>query len=329
MAKKPAKSKTLKEDVDTAIQNQKTIEMKPNKSNQMAQAITLMQAMSGDEINHLLQSLQQNSQTAAASIPNDAAAKNAASIAMKGVVTEELNEIFGGEELTEDFKEKISTLFEAAVNTRVVFERNTLEEEFNQKLEEETAQLTESLTDKIDTYLSYVADEWMKENEVAIEKGIRTEIAEQFLHGLKNLCNEFNITIPEDKVDLVEEQQKQIENLKNENNRLMSENIEAQEILAQSIMEDSFEQVAEGLAMTDSEKFRTLAESVDFEGDVDAYKKKLNIIKEQYFVKKTSTNTDNKSLVLSESVEADTTNSVVSDPLVSRYADAISRAVKV
>lgn len=319
--------KMKNEDVDVSIQNQKTVEMKPNKANQMATAITLMQAMSGDEINNLLATLQQNSQTASASIPDDTAAKNAASIAMKGVVSEELTEIFGSQELTEDFKERVSVLFESVVNAKVAVEKAQLEEQFEQKLNEETQIQLETLTDQVDRYLSYVAEEWMKENELAVENGIRTEIAEQFIIGLKNLANEFNINIPEDKVDVLEQYQERVDQLQEENNRLLAENIEAQEILAQSIMEDAFDSVVEGMAMSEVEKFRTLAETVDFEGDVDAYKNKLNIIKESHFMKKSGKSSD-ASLVLSESVEKDDEperDQTLIDPTVARYADFMSR----
>ena len=325
MKSKAAKSKTVVEDVDVAIKNKKTLDMKDNKSNAMSTAITLIAAMSGDEINKLLPVLQQNSQSAAASIPDDAAAKNAASIAMKGAVTEELNVIFGGETLTEEFKERITVLFESAVAAKVAVELAEKEEHFDKLLTEQSAQLVEELTDNVDRYLSYVAEEWMKENEIAIESGIRTELAEQFMLGLKELFRQHYIEVPDEKIDVVEKLSEQVEALQEQLNEALAAKISIEEELAQSVMEDVFENVSEGLALTEVEKFRTLAEGVDFEGDVDAYSKKLNIIKEKHFNKKSTSST--KSLVLNESIETSDDVKPI-DNTVAKYAEMIHRTVK-
>lgn len=320
-------SKVVHEDV--AQQNASTIEMKDNKSNQMSQAVTMLAAMSGDDLTKLLAVLQQNSQSAAASIPNDAAAKNAASIAMKGVVGEELEVIFGGEELTEEFKEKITTLFEAAVNTKVQLELTEMEEKFDAVLEEQTEHVVEQLTDQLDKYLSYIAEEWMKENQIAIESSIRTEIAEQFIDGLKGLFKEHYIEIPDDKVDVLETYVSRVDELEEQLNQVTAQKIELEENLSQRVMEESFDSIADGLALTQVEKFRTLAEGIEFTGDVSQYQRKLNIIKEKHFNKKSVSGSD-KSLVLSESLESgeDNTNVGSVDSTVMKYAEAISRTVK-
>lgn len=322
-----AVTKLTKEDV--AQQNASTIEMKDNKSNQMSQAVTMLAAMSGDDLTKLLAVLQQNSQSAAASIPNDAAAKNAASIAMKGVVGEELEVIFGGEELTEEFKEKITTLFEAAVNTKVQLELTEMEEKFDAVLEEQTEHVVEQLTDQLDKYLSYIAEEWMKENQIAIESSIRTEIAEQFIDGLKGLFKEHYIEIPDDKVDVLETYVSRVDELEEQLNQVTAQKIELEENLSQRVMEESFDSIADGLALTQVEKFRTLAEGIEFTGDVSQYQRKLNIIKEKHFNKKSVSGSD-KSLVLSESLESgeDNTNVGSVDSTVMKYAEAISRTVK-
>lgn len=324
MSKKPVKTKVVAE--DASEQNQKTVDMKPNKSNALSTAITLIASMSGDEINKLLPVLQQNSQSAAASIPDGTAEKNAASIAMKGVVQEELTEIFGGEELTEDFKERITVLFEAAVSSKVAVALTEAEEKFNELLNEQADVMTTDLIEKVDRYLTYVAEEWMTENEIAIESGIRTEIAEQFIHGLKDLFQEHYIDVPDEKIDVVESLTQRTKDLESELNEVLAEKIKLEEAMAHSVMEDVFTDVADGLAMTESSKFRTLAESVEYDGDVDAYKKKLNIIKEKHFNKKVVSN--NKSLVLNESVEADESKTPVIDSVIAKYAEAIQKSAK-
>lgn len=325
MAKK-TKPSILQEDVDMAAQNQKTIEMKPNKALQMSQAITLLQSMSGDEINNLLQTLQQNSQSAAASIPNDAAAKNAASIAMKGAISEEMNEIFGGEELTEEFKEKITTLFEAAVSAKVAVELTEMEEKFNTQLEEQSTQIAEELTDQVDKYLSYVAEEWVKENELAIEKSIRTQLAENFIIGLKELFDSHHINIPEDKVDVVEALTLKHDELVEQLNKVTVEKLELENALTEAVMEEVFNNTSSGLAMTEVAKFRTLAEGIEFNGDVDGYTKKLNIIKEKYFGKKTLTSKNSEKALVTELAEE--TSDDVTDSIVEKYAEAIAKAAK-
>ena len=307
---------------DTATDNASTVAMKPNKANAMAQAVTMLAAMSGDDLTKLVQVLQQNSASAAASIPDDAAAKNAASIAMK----EELETIFGGEELAEEFKEKVSTLFEAAVTTRVQLELTEATERFEQTLAEQTQIITEQLIDQTDKYLSYVAEEWMKANEIAVESSIRTEIAEQFIEGLKELFKEHYIEIPDDRIDVVESYAERVEQLEEQLNESLAKNIELEEAMDQFTMEEAFEEVSEGLAMTQVEKFRTLAEGVEYTGDLDTYKRKLNIIKENHFKKKAvSTKSAD---VLEESFEGGEESVKNISPIMQRYLTTISRTTK-
>lgn len=312
---------------DQASDNAATVANKPNKANAMATAVTLLASMSGDEINQLLATLQQNSASAAASIPNDAAAKNAASIAMK----EELETIFGGEEsLAEEFKEKITTLFEAAVNTRVQLTLTEMEEKFNAQLDEQVAAVTDQLTEQVDKYLSYVADEWMKENEVAIESSLRTEMAEQFIDGLKNLFKEHYIEVPEDRIDVLEAFETELEEVKGQLNEAITRNIELEEIVAQTMMEEAFDEASSGLAMTQVEKFRTLAEGIEFDGDIETYSRKLNIIKEKHFAKKSAAINEQAS-VLSEGFDGDVGSEeeqVAASPVMKRYLETISRTVK-
>jgi hypothetical protein len=310
---------------DQASQNAASIKAK-GKVDAMSQAITLLASMKGDEINQLLATLQQNSASAAASIPDGTAEKNAASVACKGAVSEELEEIFGGEELAEEFKEKISTLFEAAVNTRVQLEVASLEEQFEATLAEQSSTIIEELSENVDKYLSYVASEWMKKNEVAVETALRVEMAESFIMGLKNLFSEHMISVPEEKLDVLEAQSKEIDDLKTRLNEALNKNIELEKLAEDQGKNEAITKVAEGLALTQVEKFKNLVESLDFDGDLDKYTRKLNIIKEKHFPKKAvvSESAD----ILTESFDGEEVKEQALDPIMSMYVQAAQKSVK-
>lgn len=222
-------------------------------------------------------------------IPSGAAEKNKASISVK----EDISDMFSGDDLTEEFKEKAETIFEAALNTRITLETARLEEEFEaaaleleeeyaERLQEQADEMFEEVTDKLDQYLDYVVERWLEENEVAIETSLRAEIAEDFIAGLHSLFTEHHITVPESKVDLVAELKAELEEVKEALNTSLDEKMELESIIEEANKEMAFEEVAEGLAATQVEKLRTLTESVEFT-DVESYVKKLNIVKENYF----------------------------------------------
>lgn len=321
-----AKKKQIIE--DQASDNAGSVKMKDNKSNQLSQAITLMASMSGDDITKLLQVLQQNSTSASASIPDDAAAKNAASVAMKGAIKEELADLFGSEELSEEFKEKTITIFEAAVNARVAMEVASLEDKLSNTLEEHAEETVVFVSSKIDQYLTHVAENWLVDNEIALESAIRTEIAEQFMHGLKELFKSNYIDIPDEKIDIVEDLVNTVNEMKAQLNETIKSNIELKSNLDQLAMESVFESVSSGLALSQSTKFRTLAEGIEFDGDIETYERKLNIVKNKYFNESKKAGSQN-ALVLNESYEGDdAVHEEVSDPTIKRYAEAISRNAK-
>lgn len=312
---------------DQASSNAASIQPK-GKVDALAQAMTLLASMKGDEINNLLATLQQNSASAAASIPDGTAEKNRASVAAKGAVKEELELIFGGEELAEEFKEKISTLFEAAVTSRLQLEIAQLEEQFEITLEEQTDVIIEQLDEKIAKFLDAIADDWMDKNEVAIETSLRTEMTNEFINGLKNLFAEHYINVPDEQVDVLEAQQAEIDELNARLNESLNKTIELHSAVVESQKKEVFESVSEGLAMTQVEKFRQLAEGVDFDGDLDKYTRKLNIIKEKVFtVKKTVTESAD---VLNESFEGNVSSSgdEVTDPVMQAYLRTTSKIVK-
>lgn len=240
-------------------------------------------------------------------------------------VKEDVEEMFSGEELSEEFKDKASTLFEAAVNARAVVEIARLEEEYENRLEEEVTSIVKQIEGNLDNYLDYVVENWMKENEVAIESSLRNEIMEEFIGGLKGLFAEHYIEMPEEKINVVEELAAKVEKLEAALDEAINENAELVNIVAESARQETVAEVAEGLTMTQSEKFLTLAEGVEFDGDLDVYKKKLSVVKETYFpsAKPQTSNIEE------ETFEGDVGEKTVSyDPQVNRYVQAISRTIK-
>ena len=251
----------------------------------------------------------------------DNSAKNRASVAMK----EDLESIFDGSELSEEFKTATTTLFEAALSARVIAETARLEEEYEAALQEEVAAISEELVSNLDAYLSYAVDNFMKENEVAIESSLRNELTEEFIDGLKNLFAEHYINIPEDKVDALEALAEKVEDLESSLHEAITENTELREALMVESAKNVFEELSADLAMTQQEKFAALAEGIEFDGDVETYAKKLSIIKESYFNKESKNYSSN---IIEESFEEPSNGTVIADPQVNRYVQAIARTVK-
>lgn len=270
----------------------------------------------------------------------DASAKNKASVAMKGSdassstgsMKEEMLSIFG-DDLSEEFKEKATVIFEAAVAAEVAAQKAQLEEEYQAKAVEieesfETAvtEMKQELAEKVDEYLNYVVEEWMKQNEVAIESSLRTEITEDFITKLKTVFEESYIEVPESKIDVIDEMANTISELEARLNQVVESNIELTKAVEESVKNEIFADVSEGLALSQTEKFRALAEGVSFDG-VESYQKKLEIVKEQYFGQKSAPVV--KSLEEDEAVELneEVKPAVVAGP-VSKYVNAIARTVK-
>jgi hypothetical protein len=240
-------------------------------------------------------------------------------------VKEDVEEMFDGEDLSEEFKDKASTLFEAAVNARAVIEITRLEEEYETRLEEEVTSIVEGVENNLNTYLDYVVENWMQENEVAIESALRNEIMEEFIGGLKNLFAEHYIDMPEEKINVVEELAAKVERLEAALDETINENAELKVAILESVRQETVDEIAEGLTLTQSEKFLSLAEGVSFDGDLDVYKKKLSVVKENYFpaTKPQSSNIEE------ETFEGEIGEKTVNvDPQVNKYVQAISRTVK-
>ena len=239
---------------------------------------------------------------------------------------EDVEEMFVGEELSEEFKDRAVTLFEAAVNARAITEIARLEEEYQSLLEEETATIIESVEGNLDTYLNYIVEKWMEENQVAIESALRNEIMEEFITGLKGLFVEHYIDMPEEKIDVVESLADKVEELEAALNLAINENVELKSVISESEKFSAIDEMAEGLTMTQAEKFAALAEGVSFDGDLDTYKSKLQIVKETYFTARPNSS----STVEDETFEITENNdrTVAVDPEVNRYVQAISRTIK-
>ena len=298
------------------------------KTELMASVVSAMGGMSKAEINKFQEVLSQYGKN---KIPGaeDKSAANKASIATKGAMKEDVEEMFSGDDLSEEFKEKASTLFEAAVNARVGLEAARLEEEFEAKLEEEVAGLQEQITGKIDAYLDYVVEQWMEENKLAIESSVKVEAADKFINGVKDLFAEHCVEVPEEHVDIVEDLQSYVNELEEKLNAEVNEKIELRQIIEQAQQEAIFDEISEGLAETQVEKFRTLAEGIEY-SDAETYAKKLELVKENYFSGKKPVSTD---IVVEEtaasSIEALTEEAAVNvDPGMNRYVSAISRSIK-
>ena len=199
-------------------------------------------------------------------------------------IEEDVNALLGGEELSEEFREKAKLVFESALNSKVAEIHEALEIQYETKLEEAKEGLKEALTERVDSYLEYVAEEWMTENELAIEHGLKTEMTESFLSGMKGLFEEHYVTIPEDKYDVLESMVQKLDDMETKLNEQIDKNIGLNQRLSESVSDNILDQVSEGLAVTQKEKLASLAESVEFESE-EEYREKLETLKESYFSK--------------------------------------------
>ena len=219
-------------------------------------------------------------------------------------VEEDVNALLAGEELSEEFQAKARTIFEAAINSKVAQIREQLEAQFAEKFAEEVASAKESLAERVDSYLEYVSDEWMSENLLAVDSGLKTDMTESFLAGMKGLFEEHYVTIPEDKYDVLESMVEKLDDMETKLNEQIEKNISLNSRLSESVADGVLDQVSEGLAQTQKEKLASLSESVEFESEAQ-YREKLETLKESYFNQKT-VSTQSKTETLSEGVDATT-----------------------
>ena len=226
---------------------------------------------------------------------------------------EDVNALLGGEDLSEDFKAKAKTIFEAAINAKVAEVKEALEAEQQERIAEEVEAAKESLAERVDSYLEYVADEWFEENQIAVENGLKSEMTESFLEGMKSLFEEHYVQIPEDKYDVLESMVEKLDDMETKLNEQIEKNIALNKGLAEATADGILESVSAGLAATQKEKLASLAESVEFESE-ESYRDKLETLKESYFASKPNS-PQAKTETLSEGVDnsegvGDITNSM-------------------
>ena len=233
-------------------------------------------------------------------------------------IEESIENMFEGMDLSEDFRSKVTLVFEAAVNEATTARVNeavaALEEEFETKLEESVNEAMDEIVENLDSYLDYVVKEWMEENEVAIESGIKVEMAESLMDGLRELFSEHNIDIDDETVDVVAGLEEQVQELADQANQVINENIELAKEIASLKAEIVFEEISEGLTVSQKERLKTLSEKLDFE-DADTYATDLNTLRESFFKSK-------KTQVINENAEEDeivTEETAVKKP-VSQYS---------
>ena len=238
-------------------------------------------------------------------------------------VKEDVEALVEGEDLSEEFKEKAATIFEAAVKSKIRSEVERMSKDYHDTKEQEIDTFKEELTEKVDTYLNYVVEEWTKENELAIERGLKGEIAEDFISGLKQLFEDHYIDVPDEKYDVLEAQSEKISELEEKLNETIQKNVELNNSTNNLVREQVISEVSEDLADTEIEKFKDLTKDVEF-GDEESFRDKLDVLKESYFPKMqtlTSTRTF-------DDEDGSTAQDVDTTDTMGKYMSAISRNQK-
>ena len=227
-------------------------------------------------------------------------------------------------DLSEEFKDKAATIFETAVKTRIQEQTKILEAQYEEKLSSEKETMKEAMVEKVDSYLNYVVEEWMKENELAVERGIRTEIAEDFITGLKDLFKEHYIDVPEEKYNVLDDLTNQNKKLEDKLNEQIAKNVDLSKEVSQSAKAKAIDEVASDLADTEKEKFEKMAENVEYDS-ADKFREKLETIKESYFPKQKIEETTSKDEV--DSVAANAPIESNTDAMAA-YTAAITKNIK-
>ena len=234
--------------------------------------------------------------------------------------------LFEGEELSEEFQTKARTIFEAAINSKLAEVREAVKTEYEEQLIEQVAEIKSELEERVDAYLEYVADEWLQENQIAVESGLKTEMTESFLEGMKSLFEEHYVSVPEEKYDVIESMVDKLDEMESKLNEQIDKNVALNKRLAESTADVIFAEVTEGLAQTQRDKLATLAENVEFESE-NGYREKLETLKESYFPSKTST-PNSKSENLTEESEATDYQSKAVSSTMERYLQTMTRVAK-
>ena len=239
-------------------------------------------------------------------------------------VEQDVQALFEGEELSEEFQSKARTIFEAAIKEKVSEIKENLQTAYEQALIEEVASVRDELTERVDAYLEYVADEWIQENQLQVESGLKTEMTESFLEGMKSLFEEHYVSVPEDKYDVLESMVDKLDEMESKLNEQIERNVALNQRLAESTSDVILADVSEGLALSQKEKLASLASNVEFESETD-YREKLEKLKESYFPTKTSAPSAH-SETISEGTQVDSPQQVSS--AMEAYMQTLSRVAK-
>lgn len=304
-----------------------TLKPNPTRVEMLATMTSLMAQLGKEDLSHFFNdSIKKYSPDGvpSATAPGGGPALGQMPAATLGAMKEDVAEMFEGDDLSEEFKDRASTIFEAAVAARANLEAVRLEEEFATKLDEAVVAVKEEITEKVDQYLDYVVEQWIEDNKLAIESSIRAQVTEDFMEGLRNLFAESYINVPDEKIDVLGELHAQIEELEGKLDESINQRLELQSILDEATKEATFDEVSEGLAATQVEKLRTLAEGLEF-GDAETYAKKLQIIKDKYFSEKKEVTSTG---VVTEEAEEGVDRVVETRQDMAHYVSAISRNVK-
>ena len=238
-------------------------------------------------------------------------------------IEEDVEALLAGEELSEEFQEKARTIFEAAIKAKVAEVQEELKVQYEATLEEEVSVIKEELTTRVDAYLEYVAEEWMTENQLAIEQGLKAEMTESFLTGMRNLFEEHYVTIPEEKYDVTAAMVEKLDEMEDKLNEQIKSNVALNQRLAESVADVIFSEVCEGLALSQKDKLASLAENVEFDSE-DTYREKLITLRNSYFSETVGSQRDDSENI-SESSES------ITQPvsgLMESYLDTLTRVSK-
>ena len=240
-------------------------------------------------------------------------------------IEEDVNALLAGEDLSEEFQEKARTIFEAAIRSKVADIKEELQETYENALIEEIEVIKEGLVDRVDAYLEYVADEWVSENALAVEHGLKTEMTESFLQGMRGLFEDHYVSIPEDRYDVIESMVDKLDEMEGKLNEQIERNVALNRRLAESVADVIFADVAEGLALSQKDKLASLAENVEFDSEAN-YREKLVTLRESYFPSNTGTQRDD-SETLSESTDVQSQQPQV-DGRMATYLQTLGRVAK-
>ena len=243
-------------------------------------------------------------------------------------VEEDVNALFAGEELSEEFQDKARTIFETAIKSKVEEVKEQIQVQYQAQLVEEVAAVKTELTERVDSYLEYVAQEWLEENQLAIEHGLKTEMTESFLNGMKSLFEDHYVSIPEEKYDVIGSMVDKLDEMESKLNEQIDKNVALNKRLAESTADVIFAEVAEGLAVTQKEKLASLAENVEFDSE-ETYREKLVTLRNSYFSESaTSAQRDAAETVVESTQEQTTTAAPEAGSIMEAYLQTLSRVSK-